>query len=125
MPLNVQIFLNKFPSAEDSFWGEVANKLNAKGYEVHKESIDCDVALMMNAAFLNPSAFDKKIGFYLDMPEHYHSNAIYWMTHIMAPILKKYYDEGNLVNLFGMTTEQACDKIINYHKAMSDDHTNN
>lgn len=116
-----KIFLNKFESAEDGYWNEVAKKLESKGYKVHRESSDCDMALMVNASFLNPSAFDNKIGFYLDMPESYHGNHIFWMTHVMAPVLSKYYGDGNLVNLFGFTTEQASEKIINYYKHYTGD----
>lgn len=120
MPRKIEIFINKYESSEDPFWIKVAEKLNEKGYEVHKESKPCDIALIMNASFLNPSAYDKKIGFYLDMPKNYHGKQVFWMTHIMAPILARYYDDDKLINLFGFTSERACDEIINYYRYLSD-----
>lgn len=124
MPEKVSIFINKFRNYESVYWYEVAENLKKKGYEVHDESVDCDMALILNAAFMNPSTYKNKYGFYLAMPDKHEERKLFWMT-LMSTILSKYYQNGHLINFFGLTPEDASNKIIYMYRQLSNDDQNN
>lgn len=111
MPIRTEIFLNNFPSQDDRFWNQIAISLQRKGYTVNRQTVECDHAILLNAHFLNPSVFRNKTGFVLNMPEDKQSNSIYWMTHVMNPILERYFDDGKYINLYGLSVEQAVKKV--------------
>ena len=120
----VKIFLNKFENTDNEFWNQVELRLKKKGYDVYKETSKCDVALLMNASFLNPTTYKNKYGFYLSIPSNLKEKKIYWMN-LMGPILEKYYEPGHLMNFFGLNADMAADKIISLYKVLKDDNASN
>jgi hypothetical protein len=120
MPKRVKIFANKFPSFEDPYWNEVESVLNEKGHQVYRESSECDVALMMNAAFLNPSVYKEKYGFYFNYPNNIQNGRISWFR-MMTPILEKYYDDDKLIDVFGMKATDTANIIIQHYIMVTND----
>jgi len=117
----IKIFLNKWENDDNRFWNPVETELKKRGYEVFRESSECDWAILMNATFMNPSTYKNKVGFYTGSgPTEVVGDKVFWID-LMAPILEKYYKPGHLINIFGNTIEQTVNRIINVHRQLSYD----
>lgn len=118
MQLRTKIFINKFKNNENVFWDKVVSELEQRGFEIHTETSDCDVAILLNALMMNPSVYKDQYGFVITMPEGQTGDNIYW-SNLMASILDRYFGNGRLINCYRMSVNQTADKVEKYYHLTS------
>lgn len=107
---NIKVFMSKYPDFYHQYWYLVKEKLIERDIEVHTERIECDVAIVLNAAMFNPSVFKNKIGFLYSNQHADPDSWDFWVRNVYMPVLEKYFDP--LEDLFPRNIGQSVDRII-------------